>query len=295
MEKIKKKKKLGSYPFVSVVFSITLALFVIGIFGLLTLFSTELSENIRGHVQMQVYLQKSVPEAERIKIQKMISREPFIYQENDDAGIVFISKEEAAEEFIKDTGEDFTEFLGENPLRDAFNISVTPAYQHTDSLKTIRKKLAAIEGVYEIVYVEDLINSINKNMASIGIFLLIFAAVLVLTIVIIINNIIKLALFSQRFLIRSMQLVGAKTGFIVNPFLRRSLMHGLVSGILASVTTAGLLYYFIQKIEDIKALFTIEQLAMLFSFLIILGILLAVLSTYRAVNKYLKMSLDELY
>lgn len=295
MEKVKKKKKLGSYPYASVVFSITLALFVMGIFGLLILFSNKLSENIRGNVQMQAYLEKSVPEAERIKIQKIISAEPFVYNQDDHSGIVFISKEKAAEEFIKETGEDFTAFLGDNPLRDAFNITIAPEYQQADSLRVIREKLTKVNGIYEVTYVEDLINSINKNITSISIFLLVFAGVLVLTIVIIINNIIKLALFSQRFLIRSMQLVGAKTSFIVNPFLRRSFLHGFLSGILASMITAGLLYYFIMRIEDVKALINVEQLAVLFALLTVLGILLAVLSTYRAVNKYLKMSLDELY
>ncbi len=293
MEKLRKKKKLGSYPYVSVVFSITLALFVIGLFGLMTLISSQLSKNIRGNVQMQVYLQKSVPENERIRIQKLIAGEPFVHTEG--RGVEFISKETAAEQFIKETGEDFTEFLGDNPLRDAFNISISPEYQQVDSLQKVKTKLATIEGIYEVSYVEDLINSINNNMAKIGIFLLSFAVILVLAIVILINNTIKLALFSQRFLVRSMQLVGARTSFIINPFLKRSLVHGMFAGILASLIIGGFVLYISTRIVDVKSLLNSTHVLILFASLIGMGIILATLSTYRAVSKYLKMSLDELY
>lgn len=242
---------------------------------------------------MQVYLQKSVPENERIRIQKTIAAESFVYTEGD--GVEFISKEDAAEQFIKETGEDFTEFLGDNPLRDAFNISIAPDYQHVDSLRKVKTKLATIEGIYEVSYVEDLINSINNNMAKIGIFLLSFAIILILAIVILINNTIKLALFSQRFLVRSMQLVGAKTSFIINPFLTRSLVHGMLAGILASLIIGGFIFYISSRIVDVKSLLDGTHIMILFASLIGMGIILATLSTYRAVGKYLKMSLDELF
>ncbi len=295
MEKIKKKKKLGSYPFVSVVFSITIALSAIGIFGLLLLFSNQLSQNIRGQVQLQVYLDKSVTETERIKIQKRISEKDFVLRDESRAYVDFISKDKAAEIFVNETGEDFTEFLGDNPLRDAFNIIISPQYQQADSLQKVRAQISSMNGVFEVTYVEDLVNSINNNFAKISIVLLILSLFLIISIIILINNTIKLALFSQRFLIRSMQLVGAKASFIIRPFLTRSFSHGILSAILSAAIIGGLLYFFVQKIPDLSVLIDIKYLLLLFALLLVAGISLAVFSTYRAVNKYLKLSLDELY
>jgi len=295
LEKYRKKKKLGSYPFISVIFSISVALSAIGIFGLLAIFSGKLSQNIRGNVQIQVYLDKSVTETERIKIQKTIADKEFVMHYDGKPQIEYVSKEEAAEIFIGETGEDFSEFLGDNPLRDAFTIVVSSGYQQTDSLKKVRNELASINGVYEITYVEDLINSINNNFAKISVILLIIATFLIIAIITLINNTIKLALFSQRFLIRSMQLVGAKTSFIIRPFLTRSFFHGVISALLASLLIGGLVYFSLRKIPDVMVLIDVNYLLLLFAFLVALGIVIAVLSTYRAVNKYLRMSLDELY
>ena len=244
---------------------------------------------------MQVYLDKFLSESERIKLQKTIASKDFVAKNSEEVKMEFISKDDAAEIFINDTGEDFTEFLGENPLRDAFNITIASGYQQADSLEKVSAEISKMNGVFEINYVEDLVNSINTNFTKIAVVILAFTILLIITIVILINNTIKLALFSQRFLIRSMQLVGAKTGFIIRPFLNRSLLHGFLSGLFASIVLAGLLYYAILHIEDMNALVEVDYLLILFAFMITVGIIIAVLSTYRAVNKYLKMSLDELY
>ncbi|MGF1635556.1 MAG: cell division protein FtsX [Cyclobacteriaceae bacterium] len=295
MSKYKSKKNLGSYPYVSVVLSVMLALFVIGLFGILMLFTTKLTDNIRSNIQMQVFLQKYTTENDRIKLTRMISGQPFVAKENDKALVTFISKEKAAEDFIKDTGEDFIQFLGENPLRDAFVINIDPTWQHADSLKMAKTTLAKLDGVYEVSYVESLVDAINKNLSKISFGLLVLAVLLVVTITILINNTIKLALFSQRFLIRSMQLVGATSTFITMPFLRRSMMHGAVAGIIASAALFGLLNYANMKIPELELLQDTRELQILFALLITAGVLIMVISTYNAVNKYLKMSLDELY
>ncbi len=244
---------------------------------------------------MQVFLQKYTTENDRIKLTRMISGQPFVAKENDKALVTFISKEKAAEDFIKDTGEDFIQFLGENPLRDAFVINIDPTWQHADSLKMAKTTLAKLDGVYEVSYVESLVDAINKNLSKISFGLLVLAVLLVVTITILINNTIKLALFSQRFLIRSMQLVGATSTFITMPFLRRSMMHGAVAGIIASAALFGLLNYANMKIPELELLQDTRELQILFALLITAGVLIMVISTYNAVNKYLKMSLDELY
>lgn len=291
----RKKKKLGSYPYASVIFSITLALFVIGLFGLLLLHTNKLTEIIRENIEIQVYLQKNIPDNQRIQIQKTLSSKDYAAEKNDEVQISFISKEEAAKEFIEETGEDFTAFLGENPLRDAYILRIAPEYHDAAKLRGIKEEIEKINGVFEVVYVESLVESINENMTKIGIFLLGFAAFLLIAVVILINNTIKLALFSQRFLIRSMQLVGAKASFIQKPFLLRASIHGLLAGMMAS----GLLYLLMnfanKRIEDLAALQETDKILILFASLLIIGAFIGFSSTFRAINKYLKLSLDELY
>lgn len=293
--KFRKKKKLGSYPYVSVVFSISLALFVIGLFGLLILHANRLTQIIKENIEIQVYLNRTISENDKIKIRKTLSNKDYIAVVNGQPQISFVSKEEAASDFIEETGEDFIQFLGENPLRDAYIINVKPENYTTEDLQKIRLDIERMSGVFEVTYVESLINSINKNVAKISIVLVSFAALLVIIVAILINNTIRLALFSQRFLIRSMQLVGATRQFIKKPFLIRSFMHGILGGVFASVLLLLILNYANQQIEDIERLQEPSKILILFVGLLVLGGFMGFLSTYRAVNKYLKMSLDELY
>jgi cell division transport system permease protein len=291
----KKKKKLGSYPYASVVFSIFLALFAIGLFGLLLLHTNQLSELIRENVEIQVYLDKEITESQKLKLEKTLSGKSWVYVKEGEPQLRFISKKEAAQKFIEETGEDFLTFLGENPLRDAFTIKIQPTAQSPEQMKRIQKDIERMNGVYEVTYIENLIASINKNVTRISLVLLSVAILMVLTVMVLINNTIKLALFSQRFLIRSMQLVGATGGFIQRPFLRRSLLHGFFAGLLASVVLLLLLQYANQVIVDLQKLQNYELIAILCGVLILIGMLISVLSTYRAINKYLKLSLDDLY
>jgi len=293
--KYKKKKRLGSFPYVSVIFSLTLALFVIGLFGLLILHSNKLKDSIRENISMQIYLDKFVSENDKIRINKLLKQKKYIVKEGEKSLVEFISKEDAAKLFVESTGEDFIEFLGDNPLRDAFVIKIIPSYQQVDSLKNIENELAKVESVFEVVYVQNLVQSINKNITKISLVLVGFTFILLITIVVLINSTIKLALFSQRFLIRSMQLVGAKAGFIIIPFVRRAGLHGLLSGLIASSLLFAILNYANNAIEELKQLQSTNELLILLAFLLVLGIVIGMISTYKAVNKYLKMSLDELF
>jgi cell division transport system permease protein len=290
-----RKKKLGSYPFVSTVFSIMLALLVTGVFGTLLIYSKELERVVRENVRIQVYLNSNVNEAQRLQIAKNLSAQYFIPKNNKETNIRFESKEQAAERFIKSTGEDFRQFLGENPLRDSFVILVDPEYQNTESLAKIKTTVEQISGVFQVDYPESTISSVNENMATIGLVLIGVAVLLLVAVVVLINNTLRLALFSQRFLIRSMQLVGAKSWFIQRPFLFRAAIHGLAAGILAGAVVAGMVYLAHQRIEALQLIQNKSRMATLLGGLILMGIFVAVLSTYRAVNKYLKLSLDELY
>ena len=209
--------------------------------------------------------------------------------------LVFVSKEDAAKQFIKDTGEDFQKFLGENPLRDAFLISVDPAFQDKSKLAEIKTRIEKIKGVFQVYYVESLIESINKNIARIGLVLLGLASILLVVVVLLINNTVRLALFSQRFLIRSMQLVGATKGFILGPFVLRALLHGAIAGIIAGLLLLGVVQMGHRKIDELQLIGNTERIAILLASLLAIGIFVAVISTWRSVQKYLKLSLDELY
>lgn len=294
-KKAKRKKKVGSYQYGSVIFSVALALFVIGLFGILLLQTNRLTSIIQENIELQVYLDKNISENQKTRIRNEISTSPYVLKKEDKAQIVFISKDEAAKQFIKDTGEDFSEFLGDNPLRDAMVINVAPEFQTNAKLDSLSSRIEKISGVFEVTYVESLVDSINKNLRNISLILLGFAAILLIVVTMLINNTIKLALFSQRFLIRSMQLVGATSNFIKAPFLKRSLLHGAIAGLVASILLFGLLQFANDKIEQLAQLQQEIYILTLYGVLILLGSLIAFFSTLRAMNKYLKMSLDELY
>ncbi|WP_276499650.1 cell division protein FtsX [Pontibacter litorisediminis] len=290
-----KKKKLGNYPHLMVVFSITLALFVIGVFGLLLIHAEKLSEKVKESIEMQVYLDRNLTEVQRVRLQKTFAAKEYIAFQNDTAQVRYVSKEDGAKAFLDETGEDFMAFLGDNPLRDAYVLRIDADHSSSAMLKSIKLDLEEVEGVYEVQYVESLIESINQNIQKISIILIGFAAILVLVVIILINNTIKLALYSQRFLIRSMQLVGATSFFIQRPFLNRAAWQGIVSGMLASALLFGLMHYAYNEIAELQLLRNDEQTYILMGALVILGLIIGFMSSYRAVRKYLGMSLDELY
>ena len=271
----RQKRKLGSFPFLSVIFSITLSLVVMGIFGIAFIYLKTLTSIVQSNVEVQVYLDKSTRDHDVKRLQKIMTTRPYIRSEDTMESIKFISKETAAEVFVRDTGEDFTKFLGDNPLRDAFSLRIINEYQSVDSLKYIEKDLSRLSGVYEVVFQESLIASINKNLRKIGVLFLGMTLILLVAVIVLINNTIRIALFSQRFLIRSMQLVGATKRFIRWPFLKRSLIYGLISGILASGIIFGIIQIAQYQIEDLNKLYDQEPLFILFSALIFLGLLIS--------------------
>ncbi|MBX2894073.1 MAG: permease-like cell division protein FtsX [Cyclobacteriaceae bacterium] len=288
-----RKKKLGTYPYLSVVLSITLALFVIGVFGALVIYSKELERIVRENVKIQVYLNSQVSDTQRNQLEKRLAAKPYVAEGKE--SIVFVSKEQAAKLFIEETGENFKNFLGENPLKDAYLVRIRDGYHDSESLKKIKTEIEQIGGVFQVHYIENVIDSINQNITKIGLVLMGLVILLLLVVMLLINNTLRLALFSQRFLIRSMQLVGARSWFIQKPFLFRAALHGFMAGLLASGLLVALISFATQRVADLTLIQNTNRLILLLIFLALLGMLLAFLSTYRAVSKYLKLSLDELY
>ncbi|HEX8039979.1 MAG TPA: permease-like cell division protein FtsX [Chryseosolibacter sp.] len=294
MERHTHKKKLGGYPAIGVVISITLALFVVGLFGLLLIYSRQMEKQVRQNIRMQVYLKSNISETQRLEIRNRILSMDFVSKDKDHA-VTFVSRDEAAKKFIAETGEDFTNFLGENPLHDAFLVGIDPEWHTREKMEKIKADVQKLNGVFQVFYVEALIESVNNNVAKIGLVLAALILILLLTVVLLINNTLRIALFSQRFLIRSMQLVGAKKWFIQRPFLLRAAGYGLLSGLLASLGIWLLSGYAQEKVPDLEVLHDQGQFLMLISLLLVTGVLVAVSSTFFSIRKYLRMSLEELY
>ncbi len=296
VQKTVTRKKLGSYPSVGVIISITLALFVTGLFGLLIIYSQELERVVRDNIKVQIYLKNNLTQTQITQVEKKLEALPYINKGlADEKPLTFISKEEAAKKFIAETGEDFTKLLGDNPLHDAYMLSIDPEYHSSESMEKIKAELTKMNGVFEVFYVQGLVESINKNVTRLGVILAGIIALLLLTVVLLINSTLRLALFSQRFLVRSMQLVGTRKWFIQRPFLGRAVLYGMLSGVIASAGIWALVNYANKTIEDLALIQNRERMVILSVCLIVVGMIVAVTSSYLAMRRYLKMSLDELY
>lgn len=294
MEKTRNKKKLGGYPAAGVVISITLSLIVIGIFGILIIYSQELEQQVRQNIRVQVYLNSNLTETHRLQIENKLLSQDYVSKENG-SGIVYVSRDDAAKKFIEETGEDFMKFIGDNPLHDAYLVTIDRKFHTIEQIEKVKAEIQNMNGVFQVYYVEGLIESVNSNVTKIGLILLGLITVLLFTVVLLINNTLRIALFSQRFLIRSMQLVGAKKWFILKPFLIRASGYGLLAGVIASMCLWSLTRYAQKNIEDLSILHNQNQFLTLLTVLLMLGIVVAVLSTLFSIRRYLRMSLDQLY
>lgn len=268
---------------------------MIGIFGVVLIQAKMLTSLIRENIEVQVFLSKNLKKSDVDQLLRQMEDKPYVLKKESETVLHFTSKEEAASLFIEEVGEDFTQFLDENPLRDSFTFSVNEEFQTSEGIASIVEELEQLPGVFEVTYMQDMVAAINENLVKVSLVLGTLILILLVTVVILISNTIKLALFSQRFLIRSMQLVGATKGFIRRPFLWRSFLYGALAGLIASGIIFSLLEYGKNFIEGFQLLYNIELLALLFGSLILLGACMSWLSTFRSINKYLNMSLDELY
>jgi cell division transport system permease protein len=290
-----KKKKIGSYPNAMIVMSLTAALFLIGFCGLLVIQSKKLVSIIRQNIEVRVFLDKEETKAGQDSVLNIVKSRPYVLVSTEVLPITFVSKEEAAKEFIEGTKEDFTEFLGENPLRDSYRVRIGEDYFEETKLQQIKKDIEAIKGVYEVVYQEDLADNINRNVTKIYAVLASFALIMLVIIVLLVNNTIKLAIYSQRFLIRSMQLVGATNGFIQKPYIIRGAVQGLTGGIVAGFLLIGLQQLAVRNVEGLAMLQEYNKIAILVAVVLLLGVAIGIASTYQSLSRYLRMALDDLY
>ncbi len=275
--------------------SFTISLFVIGLLGLFLFHANQLSDLIRENIEIQVFLDKDISEETVDHLKKSFKASKFIKSSAKAPGVVFVSKEQAANQLARETGEEFMNFLGDNPLRDVILLKIHPEYSSSAVLKKIKASIEKQDGVFEVVYRANVIENIQENITKITLVLSIIGSALLIIVFLLINNTIKLALYSQRFLIRSMQLVGATGWFIQKPFLSRAFFHGILAGVFASLGLMVILSYGYAYLEGLSSLGNPEYILFLFLGLILAGGLIGLISSYQSVRKYLYTSLDDLY
>ena len=288
------KKTFGNFPFVSVIFSVTLSLLLLGLFSFFLLSSFNVKNYLESNTEINIYLNKKISPSQIEQIKRTLYTKEYSLT-NTESTLNYVSSEEAAKNFQSEIGEDFIDFLGNNPLRDLIILKINSDYFDLERLNFIESDIIKIPGVYQVEYSKELIDNINKNVANISfVFIGLFLVLLIIS-VILINNTLRIALFSQRFLIRSMQLVGATANYILRPFIFRGMIYGLIAGTISS----GMLYVIIEiadrRISNLELVISLEQLGVIFISLIFTGIIMVILSTYSAVSKYLNSTLDELY
>ncbi|HUX94164.1 MAG TPA: permease-like cell division protein FtsX [Bacteroidales bacterium] len=282
------KTKLRS-SYVTLVISVSLVLFLLGVLGLLLINARELSDYFRESLSFSVMLDDDAKEADIRMLQKDLDAKPYVKSTE------YISKSEAAEKMKEELGEDFINFLGDNPLPPSIDVYLYAGYTKPDSVVKIEKYVLEYPFVKEVYYQESLLFLINENVRKISLFLLVISSFLFLIAVTIINNTIRLSIYSKRFLIRTMQLIGATRAFIRKPFLLQGALHGLIAALIAMALLMGMLYL-VEK--EFFLLFTFKStnlLVLLAISLVLIGIFINIISTFFSVNKYLSISEDKLY
>jgi cell division transport system permease protein len=293
---VSKATKIGQFPNTIIVLSLSFALFIIGLCGLLSFQARHLSKSIKQNVFLSIYLDNGLDSLKIRSLKNKLSTASFAASTSDGANnIVFTNKNEAAEDYIATTKEDFTEFLDENPLHDSFYLKVNDNYFSEEKLKELKQKIEKYPGVFEVNYVENLADEINANFRKVFVLLSVFVLLLLILVIVLVNNTIRLAVFSQRFLIRSMQLIGATDDFIQKPFMRNGAKQGLLSGIIA------VFILFLVRISATTSLPELSKFNHLGEFLglsivlCLLGVAIGVVCTYSSIHRYLNSTLEQLY
>lgn len=283
----RKRRVAGSY-FVSTL-SIALVLVVVGILVFILLNARAISDHVKQNIGFSIIVKDNVNEAEMKKMQKLLDTKPFV------ASSVFVSKAEAARSFKEELGEDFEQVLGYNPLLPSIEVKLVPQYANNDSLEIIEKKLAAYDIIQEVSYQKSLVQYVNENVRKISIILLIAGAALVLISFTLIRNTIHLSVYSQRFLIKTMQLVGAKPFFICRPFIRNSVWFGFFGSMIANMILLLAVYFLQKEVGGVINVMNRDLLIVMVAFVFVSGILLSFVSSWMSVLKYLNKDLNDLY
>jgi cell division transport system permease protein len=275
--------------YVSSVISIALVLFLLGSSGILLLNAHRLTVFFKENLNLSVILDNSVSEADAAWVRKQLDAAPFVRETR------YISKDQAAKEMEELLGTDFIATFGVNPLPVSIEAKLNAMYADTDSIASIEQQLLAIPHIREVSYQHSLIDLINKNINKMGLVILVFITLLLFISLVLINNTIRLSIYSKRFLINTMRLVGATRSFIRQPFLLKSLLQGAVSGFIAILLITGMIYVLQKEFSELLGMVSTPLIALLFVAILLLGMFISWVSTYFSVNRFLCMKNDDLY
>jgi cell division transport system permease protein len=273
----------------TIVISITLVLFLLGLLGMIVLHARKLSDYVKENIGFSIIIKEGVKESAIFQLKKRLDTEPWVKSAE------YITKDKAAQVFSEELGEDFVGFLGFNPLLLSIDLRMKAGYANPDSVRKIETTLLSYDEVKEVDYHRPLVDQINSNVNRISMVLLGFSAVLLIISVALINNTIRLAVYAKRFLLRSMLLVGATKGFIQRPFLWKGFVQGFISALLAIGMLMSVMFFAMQELPELVEIQDFVLLGILFGSVIVLGVLISWLSTYFAVRRFMRMKTDLLY
>ena len=271
------------------VVSISLVLFLLGLILIIGLLGNELSRYVKENITVSVVLSEDLTDIKIRQMRDEFERLPYVKSTE------YISKEQASLEMQRELGENPETFLGFNPFNAIVEVRLNSEYTHPDSLQVIEKRLSAQASVSDVQYRRDMIQMVNQNIRRISVILLILFAVLVVISFVLINNTVRLLIYSKRFLIYTMRLVGATPSFIRRPFIGFNVLSGITAGIIAILMLTGALYYVKTEFMNIEEVLNTDSILYIYGIIMLSGILISVLATYFAVNKYLRMSRGRLY
>src|ERR1700710_1658466 len=284
-ESAKKTKTI----YISTVFGIAMVLLMVGLLGLILVHANNLKRYVRENIVLNLFMDDSAHETDVLQLQKQLDANMMVKQTQ------YVSKELAARNLQKDLGEDFVKFLGYNPLSQSLDVYLKADYANNQDIEKFKTALLKNPLVKEVKYQQSLVDQMNSNLTSISLIILGFAGIFVILSVALINNTIRLAIYSQRFLIKSMQLVGATKGFIRKPFILYGIWHGLLAGLIAIILLIGTLYFAVREVPDLVILQNYTEFAIVFIGVVGIGVFISGFSTYLAVNKFLRLKLYDLY
>lgn len=287
------KKKVSVVRFLNAkitsTISITLVLVLLGVTLLILFTGNSLSKQVKENMSFNVMLSAGISEAQITNIRRSLDAQPFVRSSR------FISKEEAKEQLVKELGDDPEELLGYNPALDCIEIFLHSEYANSDSIAVINKVIREESNVTDLLYQQEAIDLINNNLSKVMSVLLVLALVLLFISFTLIRNTIRLSVYSKRFIIHTMKLVGATGSFIRRPFVVNNIYTGIISGIIADGIIFGLISYFNREYATIQPIITNVDLGIIFTVVVLMGVLISTLATLFAVNRYLKMRTDQLY
>ena len=285
----RKADKFFNMQFITSSISTTLVLLLLGMVVFFVLSANNLSNYVRENIGFTVLVSDDMKEAEALKFQQRLNAEAYVKES------VYISKEQALKEQTEAMGTDPAEFLGYNPFTASIEIKLNAAYANSDSIAWIEKEILAEKKVMEVSYPQDLLDSVNRNIQRVSLFLIGLAGLLTLISFALINNTIRLAVYSKRFLIHTMKLVGAGWGFIRRPFLVRNVWVGILAALLADALLMGMAFMLVRYEPQLIEIITPSSLLVVMASVFVFGVVITWLCAYVSINKYLRMKASELY